>query len=138
MSGIVAGDGDQIDVRHAEKGVARRKAALHVNRSAPLTEPNVRGHSVHYAVVCQRPHRSQGGVRRPQHEVRNSRCESHSQTGAQVVGASFASEVLTKGGVPAKQFKSVKVVARLKLERAVKHESAGRTQNNSRFSSSPN
>jgi L-ascorbate metabolism protein UlaG (beta-lactamase superfamily) len=30
------------------------------------------------------------------------------QTGAQVVGASFASEVLTKGGVPAKQFKAVK------------------------------
>jgi L-ascorbate metabolism protein UlaG (beta-lactamase superfamily) len=30
------------------------------------------------------------------------------QTGAQVVGASFASEVLTKGGAPAKQFKAVK------------------------------
>jgi L-ascorbate metabolism protein UlaG (beta-lactamase superfamily) len=30
------------------------------------------------------------------------------QTGAPVVGASFAGEVLTKGGVPAKQFKAVK------------------------------
>jgi len=30
------------------------------------------------------------------------------QTGAQVIGASFASEVLSKGGVPAKQFKVVK------------------------------
>jgi L-ascorbate metabolism protein UlaG (beta-lactamase superfamily) len=30
------------------------------------------------------------------------------QTGAPVIGASFASEVLTKGGVPAKQFKAVK------------------------------
>jgi len=30
------------------------------------------------------------------------------QTGAQVVGASFAGEVLTKGSVPAKQFKAVK------------------------------
>lgn len=30
------------------------------------------------------------------------------QTGAPVIGASFASEVLTRGGVPAKQFKAVK------------------------------
>jgi len=30
------------------------------------------------------------------------------QTGAPVIGASFASEVLTKGGVPARQFKAVK------------------------------
>ena len=99
MSGIVAGDGDQIDVRHAEKGVARRKAALHVDRSAPLTEPNVRGHSVHYAVVCHRPHRSQDGTRRPKHEVRNSRCKSHSHAAAQVA-------------------------ARLRLGGAVKHQSA--------------
>src|SRR6185369_1334485 len=66
MIGIVAGDGDQIDVRYAEQWVARRKGPLHVNRSARLTEPNVRGNSVHYAVVCRRPHESQGGVRRPQ------------------------------------------------------------------------
>jgi L-ascorbate metabolism protein UlaG (beta-lactamase superfamily) len=30
------------------------------------------------------------------------------QTGAPVIGASFAGEVLTKGGIPAKQFKAVK------------------------------
>jgi hypothetical protein len=31
MSGIVVGNDDQIDVRDAVKGIARRKAALQVN-----------------------------------------------------------------------------------------------------------